>query len=122
MCIRTVQSGSRAFQHLDTLNGVHVDALRQSYSATCSQAVGVHSNTINKKNNFIRAVNVEFIGVIVLSICGAVRNNYAGDISDGLRNIVIMLLRNLIRSHDRYIRIRIDLLLRCTARSNDHLV
>ena len=49
-------------------------------------------------------------------------NEYARYIFHGLRHIVEMFLFDFLRSHDCYIRIRVDLLLRGTARSNDHLI
>ena len=49
-------------------------------------------------------------------------NEYAWYIFHGLRYIVEMLLFDFLRSHDCYIRIRVDLLLRGTARSNYHLI
>ena len=49
-------------------------------------------------------------------------NEYARYIFHGLRHIVEMLLFDFLCRHDCYIRIRVDLLLRCTARSNDHLI
>ena len=49
-------------------------------------------------------------------------NEYARYIFHGLRHIVEMLLFDFLCSHDCYIRIGVDLLFRCTARSNDHLI
>ena len=49
-------------------------------------------------------------------------NGYARNVLYSLGNTIKMFLRNLIRSHNCYIRIGVDLLLRCTARSNDHLI
>ncbi len=49
-------------------------------------------------------------------------NEYARYIFHGLRHIVEMFLFDFLRSHDCYIRIRVDLLLRGTARSNYHLI
>jgi len=49
-------------------------------------------------------------------------NEYARYIFHGLRHIVEMLLFDFLCRHDCDIRIRVDLLLRGTARSNYHLI
>ena len=49
-------------------------------------------------------------------------NEYARYIFHGLRHIVEMFFLDFLCGHDRDIRIGVDLLLRRTARSNDHLI
>ncbi len=121
LCIRTIQSGCRAFQDFDVINGIHIDHFAKISGSPCN-AVDVSPDTINEYNNIGRAIDINGVCLVYLRVPAVIAEENARDGTNCLRYIAVMFLRNFIRSHDRYIRIGVDLLLRRTARSNDHLI
>ena len=103
------------------INGVHIDHFAKISGSPCN-AVDVSPDAINEYNNVGRAIDINGVCLVYLCVPAVIAEENAGDGTNCLRNIAIMFLCDLICSHDCYIRIGVDLLLRCTARSNDHLI
>ena len=121
LCIGTIQGGGRAFQDFDVINGVHIDHFAKISGSPCN-AVDVSPDAINEYNNVGRAIDINGVCLVYLCVPAVVAEENAGDGTNCLRNIAVMFLCDLICSHDCYIRIRVDLLFRGTARSNYHLI